>query len=117
MTTLLEARKALLKVTSSAKEHGFGPMGRASIAAVADYLENQIPLNVENQNLRERLARAEGAILNIHALTFVEKLVIDAKRNPPTVNPTPAPQQESCVSGWYKDAKCECIACRVRANA
>lgn len=53
MTTLLDARKALLALVNTLPS----PSTYADHAAVvADYLDNQIPLNIENKNLRAQLA-------------------------------------------------------------
>lgn len=114
MTTLLEARAALLRINPLC----LSPANRADAATLADYLDNMVPLNVENNNLMQRLALAEGFVATIRD----QAVMAAARIIKPVVLPTGKPAlamdaAPSCTSGWYKGHTCDCIVCRVRANA
>jgi hypothetical protein len=59
MTTLTEARAALLKLIDSFPA---GSTYATKAAVVADYLDNQVPLNIENKALRAQVAANGDAV-------------------------------------------------------
>jgi len=63
MTTLTQARKSLLALINT-----LPPKSTYAdhVAVVADYLDNQVPLNIENANLREQLHHYSADIVNAH---------------------------------------------------
>lgn len=93
MTTLTEARRAALKLSESLPE---GSTYAAQLATLSDYLDNQVPLNIENSNLLQRLAVAEGFVAEVH------------KQSGRMVATMSAASSESCVKAL---GYCRCPAC------
>jgi hypothetical protein len=161
--TLTEARKAILRLTEM---HGNIEFNR-HLHVLSTFLDAQVPLNVENDKLLERLAVAEGFVATIRD----QSVMMAARLNTPVVPPEPpmarkvrlnsvfgklgpsaaiqvqldslkamiTPEQPygkaklyaqtiaelnaegTCTRGGWKNlaapCKCDCLACRVRANA
>lgn len=157
--TLTEARAAILRLTEM---HGNIEFNR-HLHVVSSYLDAQIPLNIENDKMLERLAVAEGFVATIRdqsamMVARLKPLPVDVQPSKSVLNkirlnsvfgrlsPSAATQVEldslkamitpeqpyaqtiaelnaegTCTREWWKyrddPYKCDCLACRVRANA
>jgi hypothetical protein len=94
-TTLIEARTALHKLSSQFP----APSSYATLLAiVSDYLDNQVPLNVENRNLIQRIAVLEAALGD----------------STPTQQPTKSGVRKGIdCTAWMGAHRCNCPACMV----
>lgn len=114
-TTLNEARTAALKLS----DHFPAPSTYANtLATISDYLDNQVPLIVENRALTQRIAVLEAVIERVRkALPDDPSIVtISAQVNAAPGLSIPRPIDCTAWMGMAAGA-CECQACRVRANA
>lgn len=111
-TTLTRARTAAIKlsnqlpVPSTYADH---------LAVISDYLDNQVPLSVENKSLIQRIAVLESAIEGLQ-----KELPQDPASQANRVISRVAGRRRpiDCVA-WMGPAAgaCECPACAVRAHA
>ena len=140
-TTLTQARTALLKLVNSVPAQS---TYADHLAVLSDYFDNQVPLNIENNNLAQRVAVAEGFVKRVRELLGDTDIVktsgvklSDAELSrmvgatPGTLN-----RQRLSLGDYGAHAKgsslygvecsaylegaaipCDCTACRVRANA
>lgn len=106
-TTLTEARTALIKLSSQFP----APSTYATLLSqLSDYFDNQVPLNVENRALTQRIAILESTLSKIREALPGE--VATLARIPPDIPRKPI----ECTS-WMGLPGCACMACRVRQHA
>ena len=93
-TTLIEARTALHRLSNQFPE----PSSYADqLKILSDYFDNQVPLNVENRNLLQRIAVLEASIKSIPTNTGIRKGI-------------------DCTA-WIGVGQCTCPACKVGTHA
>lgn len=98
-TTLIKARTAVIKLSGQFPS----PSSYADLLAiVSDYLDNQVPLNVENRNLMQRIAVLEAAL--------------DIKNAAPPA-PKPGVRKGIDCTAWIGTGRCTCPACAVAVHA
>jgi hypothetical protein len=107
-TTLIEARTALHKLSGQ-----FPAPSTYSdlLATISDYFDNQVPLNVENKTLLQRVKVLEAAIEQARKILPGDKVFI-----------VPAPSKSGIRKGidctaWMGCGKCSCPACKVGVHA
>lgn len=130
MTPLKDARAALHKLVQlcSPTNPDYAPM----FAALLDYLDNQVPLNIEIDDLRARLAHAEGFMSRVEQLASETRIkahldlctngfatVQNQIREVQQMGRATRAPIETCVAHLTEmtGAICACTVCRVRANA
>lgn len=137
--TLTEARAAVLRLTEM---HGNIEFNR-HVHVLAAYLDAQIPLNIENDNLMHRLAVAEGFVATVSAMTarlkplpvdmspskrMLDKIRLNERfgKLAPRMSTVKEFEEQymqqptldaECTAGTVRGHACYCISCRVRANA
>lgn len=67
MTTLQQARASLIQIQAQAESTCEPAL--VQMAVLADYLNTQVPLNVENEELKQKLAYAEAFVNRVKALS------------------------------------------------
>lgn len=122
MTTLTEARTTLLQLVNTLPPNS---TYAARLAVLSDYFDNQVPLNIENMNLTQRLTRAEAFIEHLRPTWSKDAEELYAKMRaavPPTYPLRPyvreAGDAAACIAHILNvPGLCACNACRVRASA
>lgn len=80
-TTLPDARKALHALVRAAG--ATNPTYAPFFTVLLDYLDNQVSLNIENNNLMQRLARAEGFVTKVRDMSALHVGQMAKKIRPP----------------------------------
>jgi hypothetical protein len=108
-TTLIEARTALHKLSSQFP----APSSYADLlATISDYLDNQVPLNVENRNLTQRVAVLEATVEHIRkSLPGDPSLTV-----PPKASKNGVRKGIDCTA-WMGAGRCVCPSCAAVAHA
>lgn len=106
MTTLIEARTALHKLSSQFP----APSSYADqLAIVSDYLDNQVPLSIENRNLLQRIAVLEATIEQFQK--------IDTSHTKPIQATHTGVRKGIDCTAWMGDGRCTCPVCKVGVHA
>lgn len=102
-TTLIEARTALHKLSGQ-----FPAPSTYSdlLATISDYFDNQVPLNVENKTLIQRIKILESAIEQARGILPGDKAI-----------PVPGIRKGIDCTSWMGCGKCSCPACKVGVHA
>jgi len=107
-TTLIEARTALLKLSSQFP----APSTYADLlATISDYFDNQVPLSVENRNLTQRVAVLEATIEQVRKTLPEDPSVVTL---PP---PKTGMRRGIDCTAWMGVGRCSCPACMVAQHA
>lgn len=143
MTTLTEARRALLKLVDAFPAQS---TYATQLAVLSDYFDNQVPLNIENQNLLARVAVAEAFRQRVSELLQptaadntdrgpvmltgyppCEHFAKRARQDDPVELTKPSQKAVEhavrgaepfdCTAYLGGNWRCDCTCCRVRANA
>lgn len=108
-TTLNEARTMLIRLSAQFP----APSSYATqLASIADYLDKQIPLNVENQSLRQRIKVLEAHIDGVRKALPEDPAIVTVKVSETTRSSVECTSWMGRIAG-----PCKCIACRVREHA
>lgn len=82
------------------------------LATISDYFDNQVPLNVENRNLLQRVAILEATVEQIRK-SLPEGATIPA---PVKAAKTGMRKGVDCTA-WMGVGRCTCPACKVAQHA
>lgn len=123
-TTLNEARTALHRLSAQfPAQSTYADL----LATLSDYFDNQVPLNIENRNLTQRIAVLEATIAKVRdALPEDTAAIANFVFTTPSKDPDLGNRRLTVVerapidcTAWMGNAAgaCMCTACRVRSHA
>lgn len=107
--TLIEARTALHKLSSQFPSPS---IYSDLLATISDYFDNQVPLNIENRNLMQRIKVLEATIDRVRKVLPDDVSIL-------TVDVTAKNGMRKGIdcTAWMGAGQCMCQACKVRAHA
>lgn len=116
-TTLNEARTALHRLSAQfPAQSTYADL----LATLSDYFDNQVPLNIENRNLVQRVAVLEATIAKVRNVLPEDSSIVTFVM-PKGGDRRPAALERSPIdcTAWMGNAAgaCMCTACRVRSHA